>query len=392
MAMYFGDTTLLLPIPAMIMALRVRAKVKSGYARLKSPLAFAALVLALAASAAAPASAGTRSFSLGPSDFLLNGKPYQILAGEIHFQRIPPQYWKDRLLKARAMGLNTVCTYVFWNLLEPEPGRWDFTGANDLVSFIRTAQEAGLWVIVRPGPYACAEWDFGGLPIWLLRTPDIKIRCLDPRYMKACAAYIEKMAGLLRPLQIHKDGPLLMVQIENEYGSYGNDRGYMQALESLWRKGGIEVPFYTADGATPNMLESGSLPGCAIGLDPGTDEQDFTVAERLGRKVPVFCSELYPGWLTHWGEKWARTPSDDVLKDLRWLLRNRKSFNLYVVHGGTNFGFWAGANMGDAYQPDVTSYDYDAPLNEMGQPTPKYFAIRGLLAKFQPGGAKLPDP
>ncbi len=358
---------------------------------MKRPIAVF-LVLGSLVAAAAPARGQTPSFRLGGAEFFLNGKPCQILAGELHFQRIPPPYWKDRLLKARAMGLNTVCTYVFWNLLEPEPGRWDLTGANDLAAFIRTAQEAGLWVIVRPGPYACAEWDFGGLPIWLLRTPDIKIRCLDPRYMKACAAYIGKMAGLLGPLQIHKGGPVLMVQIENEYGSYGNDRGYMQALESFWRKGGIEVPFYTADGATPFMLEAGSLPGCAIGLDPGAGEEEFEAAARLGRNVPVFCSELYPGWLTHWGEKWARTPAEDVLKDLRWLLKNGKSFNLYVFHGGTNFGFWAGANMGDAYQPDVTSYDYDAPLNEMGQPTPKFFAIRDLLAEFQPGGAKLPDP
>jgi beta-galactosidase GanA len=359
---------------------------------MKSPSLRAAGVLVLAAALAIPAASQTRSFTLGSSDFLLDGKPYQILAGELHFQRIPREYWKDRLLKARAMGLNTICTYVFWNLLEPEPGKWNFSGNNDVASFIRTAQEAGLWVIVRPGPYACAEWDFGGLPIWLLRTPDIKIRCLDPRYMAACASYIRKMADLLRPLQIQKGGPVLMIQIENEYGSYGNDQGYMPALESMWRKGGIEVPFYTADGATPSMLEAGSLLGCAIGLDPGVNEKEFDVAARLGRNVPVFCSELYPGWLTHWGEKWARTPASEVLKDLRWLLENRKSFNLYVFHGGTNFSFWAGANMGDAYQPDVTSYDYDAPLNEMGQPTPKYFAIRDLLAKYQPGGAKLPDP
>jgi beta-galactosidase len=355
-------------------------------------IVFILLLVFMTAIATAPARAQAPTLRLGEKDFLLNGKAFQILAGELHFQRIPRDYWKDRLLKARAMGLNTVCTYVFWNSLEPEPGQWDFSGANDLAAFIRTAQEAGLWVIVRPGPYACAEWDFGGLPIWLLRTPDIKIRCLDPRYMKACAAYIAKLADLLRPLQIHKGGPVLMVQVENEYGSYGNDQGYMEALESMWRKGGLEVPFYTADGATAYMLEAGSLPGCAIGLDPGTNEKEFDVAARLGRSVPVFCSELYPGWLTHWGEKWARTPAEDVLKDLRWLLENKKSFNLYVFHGGTNFGFWAGANMGEAYQPDVTSYDYDAPLNEMGQPTRKYFAIRDLLAKFQPGGAGLPDP
>jgi beta-galactosidase len=331
------------------------------------------------------------TFGFRGPEFVLDGQPFQMLAGEMHFQRIPREYWKDRLLKARAMGLNTVCTYVFWSLLEPEPGKWDFGGRNDLAAFIETAAEAGLWVVVRPGPYACAEWDFGGLPIWLLRTPDIKVRCLDPRYMAACERYIAKMAALLRPLQVHKGGPVIMVQIENEYGSYGNDKGYMLALKAMWEKGRIEVPFYTADGATPYMLEAGSIPGCAIGLDPAASAKEFAEAERLGRNVPVFCSELYPGWLTHWGEPWARAKTEEVLKDLAWLLANKKSFNLYVFHGGTNWGFWAGANMGDAYQPDVTSYDYDAPLDEMGRPTPKYFAIRDLLAKHQPEGVSLPD-
>lgn len=332
-----------------------------------------------------------RDFRLGEEDFLLNGKPYRIMAGEVHFQRIPREYWADRLLKIKAAGLNTVGTYIFWNALEPEPGQWDFTGRNDLAAFIRTAERLGLWVIVRPGPYACAEWDFGGLPIWLLRTPDIKVRCSDPRYLAACESYILKIAEVIRDLQIHRGGPVLMVQVENEYGSFGNDRDYMRALQGFWDKAGIEVPLFTADGATPYMLEAGSLPGAAIGLDPGTNEKDFAVAARLERGVPVFCSELYPGWLTHWGEEWARVKTEDVTAELRWLLDHGKSFSLYMFHGGTNFGFWAGANFSDKYQPDVTSYDYDAPLNEMGQPTPKYFAIRDLLLRYLPKGTKLPD-
>jgi beta-galactosidase len=332
-----------------------------------------------------------RSFRLGERDFLLDGRPFRIMAGEIHYQRIPPEYWADRLLKVRAAGLNTVGTYVFWNALEPEPGRWDFSAGNDLAAFIRAAQRAGLWVIVRPGPYACAEWDFGGLPAWLLRTPDIKVRCSDPRYLAACEAYILKLADVLRDLQVHRGGPVLMVQVENEYGSYGNDREYLRALKGFWDKSGLEVPLYTADGATPYMLEAGSIPGAAIGLDPGTNDKDFAEAERLARGVPVFCSELYPGWLTHWGEPWARVKAEEFLPDLRWLLENGKSFSLYMFHGGTNFGFTAGANFSDKYQPDVTSYDYDAPLDEAGRPTPKYAAIRDLLARFQQRGAKLPD-
>ncbi|HPH43125.1 MAG TPA: beta-galactosidase [Candidatus Aminicenantes bacterium] len=343
-----------------------------------------------------PEDGAVHTFGFQGTEFILDGKPFQIQAGEMHFQRIPREYWKDRLRKARALGLNTVGTYVFWNALEPEPGQWDFSGRNDLAGFIAEAREAGLWVLIRPGPYVCAEWDFGGLPAWLLRIPDIKVRCSDPRYLAACGKYIEKIAGILRPLQVHEGGPVLMVQIENEYGSYGNDRGYLPALKALWEKNGLRLPFSTADGAAPHMLEAGTIPGCAIGLDPAASGKEFAEAEKLGRNVPVFCSELYPGWLTHWGEPWARTPAEDVLKDLRWLLENGKSFSLYVLHGGTNFGFWAGANMGKTYQPDVTSYDYDAPLNERGDPTPKYFAVRDLLAQYRPAGTPpppdLPDP
>ncbi len=342
--------------------------------------------------AALPPLAGeTRSFRLGESEFLLDGKPFRIMAGEIHYQRIPREYWADRLMKVKAAGLNTVGTYVFWNALEPEPGQWDFSGGNDLAAFIRTAQRIGLWVIVRPGPYACAEWDFGGLPAWLLRTPDIKVRCSDPRYLDACESYVLKLGEVLRDLQVHRGGPVLMVQVENEYGSYGNDRDYLMALKGFWDKAGIEVPLYTADGATPYMLEAGNLPGAAIGLDPGTNESHFAEASRLERGVPIFCSELYPGWLTHWGEEWARVKTEDLLPDLRWLLDHGKSFSFYMFHGGTNFGFMAGANFGDTYQPDVTSYDYDAPLDEAGRPTPKYFAIRDLLARYQSKGAGLPD-
>jgi len=347
---------------------------------------------ALVLFALAPGFAGQqRDFRLGEEDFLLNGRPFRIMAGEIHYQRIPREYWADRLMKVKAAGLNTVGTYVFWNALEPEPGQWDFSGGNDLAAFIRTAQRIGLWVIVRPGPYACAEWDFGGLPAWLLRTPDIKVRCSDPRYLEACESYVLKLGGILRDLQVHRGGPVLMVQVENEYGSYGNDRDYMLALQGFWDKAGIEAPLYTADGTTPYMLEAGSLPGAAIGLDPGTNEKHFAEAARLERGVPIFCSELYPGWLTHWGEEWARVKTEDILPDLRWLLDHGKSFSFYMFHGGTNFGFMAGANFSDKYEPDVTSYDYDAPLDEAGRPTPKYFAIRDLLARYQPKGTKLPD-
>ncbi len=335
----------------------------------------------------------THTFSLGTSDFLLDGKPFQIISGEMHPARIPAQYWRHRIQMAKAMGCNTIAAYIFWNYHETEPGVFDFQTENhNIAQFIRIAQEEGMWVLLRPGPYVCAEWDFGGLPSYLLSIPDIKVRCMDPRYTQAVERYVKNLALQVKDLQVTKGGPVLMVQVENEYGSYGNDRTYMQWMKDLWLKNGIEVPFYTADGAAQFMLEAGSLPGVAIGLDPGTNAGNFAEAAKINPNVPFFCSELYPGWLTHWGEKWQRPDTTALLNDVKWLMDNKKSFNFYVIHGGTNFGFWAGANAFSPtqYQPDVTSYDYDAPINEMGQATPKYYALRNLLARYLPSKQKLP--
>jgi beta-galactosidase len=294
---------------------------------------------------------------------------------------------------AKAMGCNTIATYVFWNYHEAEPGKFDFrTDNHNIAQFIRLVQEEGMYLILRPGPYVCAEWDFGGLPAYLLAIPDIKVRCMDPRYMQAAERYIQALAQEVKELQVTKGGPILMVQIENEYGSYGNDRTYMNRLKNVWLKNGIEVPFYTADGPTPYMLEAGSLPEAAIGLDSGTNDKNFEQAKKVNPNVPSFCSELYPGWLTHWGEKWQRPDTASLIREVKWLMDHKKSFNFYVIHGGTNFGYWAGANAFSPtqYQPDVTSYDYDAPVNEMGQATPKYFALQKLLAGYLPAGQKLP--
>ena len=331
------------------------------------------------------------SFQLGKQDFLLDGNPYQIISGEMHPARIPAEYWKQRIRMAKAMGCNTIAAYVFWNYHEAEPGKFDFRTENhDIAKFVRLAQEEGMFLILRPGPYVCAEWDFGGLPAYLLANPDIKVRCMDPRYMQAAERYIQALAQEVTGLQVTKGGPILMVQIENEYGSYGNDRIYMNRLKEVWQKNGIEVPFYTADGPTPYMLEAGSLPGAAIGLDSGTNDKEFEQATKVNPDVPSFCSELYPGWLTHWGEKWQRPDTASLIKEVRWLMDHKKSFNFYVIHGGTNFGYWAGANAFSPtqYQPDVTSYDYDAPINEMGQATPKYFALQKLLAGYLRAGQK----
>ena len=338
----------------------------------------------------------THTFSLAKTEFLLDGKPFQMIAGEMHPARIPVEYWRHRIQMAKAMGCNTIAAYIFWNYHESEPGLFDFqTGNHNIAQFIRIVQEEGMYLILRPGPYVCAEWDFGGLPAYLLSIPDIKVRCMDPRYTQPAERYIKTLALQVKELQVTKGGPILMVQIENEYGSYANDRNYMKWLQEVWKNNGIEVPFYTSDGATPYMLEAGSLPDAAIGLDPGANAAHFAEATKVNPNVPSFCSELYPGWLTHWGEEWQRPDTAGLLKDVKWLMDNKKSFNFYVIHGGTNFGYWAGANAFSPtqYQPDVTSYDYDAPINEMGQATPKYYALRKLLAQYNPPKTKvLPVP
>ncbi len=332
------------------------------------------------------------TFSLGTTEFLLDGNSFQIISGEMHPSRIPAAYWRNRIQMAKAMGCNTISVYIMWNYHELQEGVYDFESENrNLAEFFRIVAEEELWLIVRPGPYVCAEWEFGGIPPYLLRIPDIKLRCMDPRYMAAAGKYMAKLAAVIKPFLITNGGPVLMLQIENEYGSFGNDRNYISRLKDLWVENGIDVPFFTGDGPTSFMLEAGTLPGCAVGLDSGSQLSHFELAAKMNPGVPVFSSETYPGWLTHWGEKWAKTDTTDLLKEIKFLMDNKKSFNLYVIHGGTNFGFTAGANSGGkGYEPDVTSYDYDAPINEQGQPTPKFMALRRLLGSYLPKGKKLP--
>ena len=355
------------------------------------------IVIILIAGTTASVRAQKHTFSLGTSDFLLEGKPFQIISGEIHPARVPAEYWRHRIKMAKAMGCNTVAAYIFWNYHEPAEGVYDFsTGNHNLKQFFEIVKEEGMWLLLRPGPYVCAEWELGGIPPYLLRIPDIKLRCMDPRYMKAAERYLGKLATEVKPFLVTNGGPVLMIQIENEYGSFGNDRNYINRLKEIWIEKGINVPFFTGDGPTTYMLEAGSLPGCAVGLDSGSSPADFELAEKMNPGVPVFSSETYPGWLTHWGEEWARPDTADLLKEVKFLLDNKKSFNFYVIHGGTNFGFTAGANSGGrGYEPDITSYDYDAPVNEQGVATPKYFALRKLIGSYLPEGKKLaliPDP
>ena len=334
------------------------------------------------------------TFGFNATEYMLDGKPYQMISGEMHPARIPAEYWLHRIRMTKAMGCNTLSAYIGWNYHEVSEGVYDFTSGNrNLAEFLRLAASEGMWVLVRPGPYVCAEWDFGGIPTYLLKHPDIKVRCMDERYMKAAENYLNALAKELKPFMVSNGGPVLMLQLENEYGSYGNDRQYLARIKRIWEQNGITGPFFTGDGPTTYMLEAGSFPGCAVGLDSGSDQGCFDLAYKMNPGVPVFSSETYPGWLTHWGEPWARPDTASLLKEVNFLMDTKKSFNLYVVHGGTNFGFTAGANSGGkGYEPDVTSYDYDAPIDEQGNATPKYHALRSVIAKYLPKNQKLPEP
>jgi beta-galactosidase len=320
------------------------------------------------------------SFKLAARQFRLDGVPFTIRSGEMHPIRIPREYWRQRIRMAKAMGLNTIALYVMWNALESEPGVFDLTtGRRDFARFIRICQDEGMWVYLRPGPYVCGEWDFGGLPPYLLRHPHIRVRDKDdPDYMAAVSRYIATIAPVVQPLMAANGGPILMLQIENEYASFGHDPGYLEALRALWQRHGIDGPFSISDGLDQLRKAGTYLPGAALGLDGDTD---FAAAQAIAGELPVWMGEGYPGWLTHWSDK--DFAHGDFAATLRKLLDENRSFNMYVVHGGTNFGFGAGANAhddGSHFQPVITSYDYGAPIDERGAATPDYHVFRAMLA------------
>jgi beta-galactosidase len=327
------------------------------------------------------------TFEIGRSSFMLDGKPFFIRAGELHPVRIPRPYWPNRLRMAHAMGLNAVSLYVFWNFNEPEPGKFDFTGRADVTEFVRMAQAEGLWVILRPGPYVCAEWEFGGLPWWLLRETDMEIRSTNRRFLSAAARYMSELGRRLSPLQISNGGPIIMVQVENEYGSYSGDHAYMRDIAAIIRDAGFQCPLFTNNGGG-GMMKRGSLPGILPGLDGGTGPDIMKQISPYRPDGPWFVPELYPGTLDHWGQPFIHVPTAPVANNTKWNITHNVSFSYYMVHGGTTFGFMNGAN---GAMPQITSYDNDYPVDEAGRPTNKYFALRKILLKYAKDDAKIPD-
>ena len=330
------------------------------------------------------------TFTTGNKTFLLNGQPFVVKAAEVHYPRIPRPYWEHRIQMCKALGMNTVCIYVFWNIHEQKEGEFNFTGNNDVAEFCRLAQKNGMYVIVRPGPYVCAEWEMGGLPWWLLKKKDIKLRERDPYFMERVKIFEQKVGEQLAPLTIQNGGPIIMVQVENEYGSYGEDKPYVSEIRDCLRSiYGKELSLFQCDWSS-NFTKNG-LDDLTWTMNFGTGaniDQQFRRLGELRPNAPKMCSEFWSGWFDKWGARHETRPAKDMVEGMDEMLSKGISFSLYMTHGGTSFGHWAGANS-PGFAPDVTSYDYDAPINEYGHATPKFWELRKMMAKYN-NGKKMP--
>lgn len=324
------------------------------------------------------------TFALGDSTFLLDGKPFQMISGELHYPRIPREAWRHRMQMAKAMGLNTIGTYVFWNVHEPEKGVYEFEGNNDIAAFVKVAQEEGLWVVLRPSPYVCAEWEFGGYPYWLQKEEGLIVRSLEPKFLQAYKNYLNRVAQELAPLQVHRGGNVLMVQVENEYGFYSNDRAYLEMNRKLFIEAGFDGLLYTCDPAP--KVKDGHLPGLlpAVNGLAQPEKVKELVNQYHDGKGPYYVAEWYPAWFDWWGTAHHTVPASMYVPKLDSLLAAGISVNMYMFHGGTTRGFMNGANDNDKdpYEPQISSYDYDAPLNEAGNPTAKFHDFRNVIQKY----------
>ena len=322
-------------------------------------------------------------FTVGNKTFLLNGEPFVVKAAEVHYPRIPQAYWDHRIKMCKALGMNTLCIYVFWNIHEQREGQFDFTGNNDVAEFCRLAQKNGMYVIVRPGPYVCAEWEMGGLPWWLLKKKDIRLREQDPYFMERVKLFEQKVGEQLAPLTIQNGGPIIMVQVENEYGSYGEDKPYISAIRDCLRGiYGDKLTLFQCDWSS--NFEKNGLDDLVWTMNFGTGaniDHEFARLKELRPDAPLMCSEFWSGWFDKWGANHETRPAKDMVDGMDEMLSKNISFSLYMTHGGTSFGHWAGANS-PGFAPDVTSYDYDAPINEYGGTTDKYFQLRKMMQKY----------
>ena len=317
-------------------------------------------------------------------NFYLDGKPFRVISGSIHYFRVVPEYWRDRLEKLKAMGCNTVETYIAWNVHEPRKGVFDFDGRYDLVKFVRTAEELGLYVILRPSPYICAEWEFGGLPAWLMAEDGMRLRACHEPFLKHVREYYDRLFPLITPLQITEGGPVILMQVENEYGYYGDDTHYMEVMRVMMLECGVTVPLITSDGPFEEALSCGCLDGIhPTGNFGSRTKERFAVLSPYAKGGPLMCAEFWVGWFDHWGNGGHMHGNPESPQDLDDML-DMGHVNIYMFEGGTNFGFMNGSNYYDELTPDVTSYDYDALLTEAGDFTEKYYKFQKVISKYAP--------
>lgn len=351
------------------------------------------LSVILFASAKLQAQNAKHTFALGDTTFLLDGKPLQIISGEMHYTRVPREAWRQRMKMAKAMGLNTIGTYVFWNVHEPQKGHYDFTGNHDIAEFVKIAKEEGLWVILRPSPYVCAEWEFGGYPYWLEKEQGLVVRSKEPKYLEAYKKYLTQVGKQLSPLLVNHGGNILMVQIENEYGSYGSDKDYLALNRQMFIDAGFDGQLYTCD--PEPAIKDGHLPGLLPAINGVDDVAKVKklIGENYNGKGPYFIAEWYPAWFDWWGTAHHTVPAAKFIPKLDSVLAAGISINMYMFHGGTTRGFMNGANYNDQnpYEPQISSYDYDAPLDEAGNATDKFMKFREVISKHLPAGVTLPE-
>ncbi len=321
--------------------------------------------------------------SYDDKNFYIDGKKTKIVSGAMHYFRIVPEYWQDRLLKLKEMGCNSVETYIPWNLHEKTEGNFDFSGALDFVKFLDMAKDMGLYAIVRPGPFICSEWDMGGLPWWLLKYRDVELRCSDERFLSLCTPYLERVCALLKPHLYENGGNVLFLQIENEYGSYGNDKSYLKWLRDFYLERGIDCPFITSDGETDFLLRAGSLPGVLASVNYRNEsEKCVGKLKEFKKDQPGAVMELWNGIGMRWGVDFCRRNVEEVKESVKSALKCAELVNLYMFHGGTTFGFMNGAlDFGKEFLVQMTSYDVDAPLDEYGRRTKKYYAEQEVICK-----------
>lgn len=332
------------------------------------------------------------TFSIGDKTFLLDGKPFLIKAAEMHYTRIPAEYWEHRIQMCKALGMNTICIYAFWNIHEQKEGEFDFKGQNDIAAFCRLAQKHGMYIMLRPGPYVCSEWEMGGLPWWLLKKKDIKLRTNDVYFLERTKLFMNEIGKELADLQVSRGGNIIMVQVENEYGAYATDKEYIANIRDIVKGAGFtDVPLFQCDWSS--TFQRNGLDDLVWTINSGTGaniDAQFKKLQEARPNAPLMCSEFWSGWFDHWGRKHETRDAETMVSGIKDMLDRHISFSLYMTHGGTTFGHWGGANS-PAYSAMCSSYDYDAPISEAGWATPKYYKLREMMMQYADSAQVIPD-